>query len=183
MSNPVPAPKESPIVSKKMLFGFLIALCGFLMAAGVVTMVGKPALQKYRQKAIVAQGIADLDRIAEGIAVQYSTRDSERRCGVLPEPNEWTPSGSNCDNEDGKFAYLDQDWLDPSWVLMDFNPQAPTYFSYRVQRDGLRILVEAKSDPMCDGQELTVTKVLVASDDDQCIINATAEAEVQGPED
>lgn len=175
--------EHNSLLSGKRIIGFLIALSGLLIAAGVVTMVGKPAIKLYRQKAIIAQGIANLDQIAQGIAVQYSTRDSARQCGMLPQSNEWTPAGSNCDNPDSKFAYMEQDWSSPSWVLMDFNPQVPTYFSYRVQRDAQRITLEAKSDPLCDGQEVIVTKVLLASDKELCAINATAEAEVQGPEE
>ena len=174
---------ERRAITRKVAIGFTLALLGFLLTGWVVMTVCQPALKAYRQRAIITQGVMHLDQIAQGVALQYSTRDQERRCGVLPESNEWTPSGSNCEGDDSKFIYLEQDWADPSWVLLDFNPQVPTYFSYRVQRNAHEIVLEAKSQPLCDGEEVLIRRVLIASQDDLCAINATAQVEVQGPED
>jgi len=88
----------------------------------------------------------------------------EFRC-ELPEPVDWTPSGSPCDFEERWFPGARSDWNAGTWKEFEFYLDFPHHYRYSVQHDekGDQVVVRvlASGDLDCDGTWSTISREIL----------------------
>jgi len=98
----------------------------------------------------------DLPPPAGAIGIQ-----KEFRC-ELPEPVDWTPSGSPCDFEDHWFPGARSDWNAGTWEKFEFYLDFPHHYRYSVQHeergDLVAVRLLASGDLDCDGIWSTISR-------------------------
>jgi type IV pilus assembly protein PilA len=112
---------------------------------GILAAVAVPAFMDYMKKGKKTEASLMMLRIARSAQAAY-VADGAFPIGDAP----LTPARSMCENH-GKRDTDMTVWDQEMWKKLDFLPEEPTLFQYRVHSDGKTLEAEAVGDLDCDG--------------------------------
>ena len=127
---------------------------------GVAAAVGIPAFIKYIRRAKASEAIDQLDKIAKGATVYYTTptiaRDGTKLPCRFPDSVKTTPpAGTCCKSKDGRCPASVDDWNHETWSQLSFQVNDAHFFSYKFSSSGeganARFTATAYGDLDCDG--------------------------------
>ncbi len=127
----------------------IVAIClgaFFTLMTGVYAAIAIPAFMKYIRRSKTVEATMNVRSLAASVA-----RLDAAQWSKLPE-SDWVPADSPCGQPKDRYPVGTHAFDGDSWGQFGFAPIEPAFYQYRLRREGVGFVVEARGDLDCDGK-------------------------------